>query len=288
MSRKHDTLTPRQRQSQHIMREKAAKKRRDAWKRKLQFVGGAVLGVLVVGCGGISWYTGAFTRTADAVAQRFYDVTAGAGLSVRSLHVEGRNRTPMNEIITAINVKKGAPILQYSLEEMREQLKTIPTVRDAAVERALPNNVYVRIVEREPAAIWQYQGMVSLVDDQGVVMRTADMTPYMNLPLIVGDGAARHVAELMEILRSVPQVAQQFASAIRVGDRRWNIRLKDNIEVRLPEEGAADALAKLVRMSDEEQLLKRDITVIDLRLPDRMFIKRAPQPVAPASGAKEI
>lgn len=289
MARKQDTISPRQRQSQKIMREKIAKKRREDLRRKCQFISGVLLGVLVVGGGGFSWYSGAFSRTLTTAENTFFAATAQAGFAVHSLHIEGRARTSMADIQKALGIEKNDPILQLSLSDMRARLKAIHSIREAAVDRALPDALYVRIVEREPIALWQHQGVLSLVDDQGVVMQGIDIEPYRTLPLIVGEGAPEHVEELMRILATSPDLTKKFSSAIRVGDRRWNIRLQDNIELKLPEESAAEALAKLTQMDHDEQLLGRDIKVIDLRVPDRIFIKLSPELVKPSVvGAKEI
>ncbi|MDX2072900.1 MAG: cell division protein FtsQ/DivIB [Alphaproteobacteria bacterium] len=288
MARKQNTVSPRQRQSQQIMREKAAKKRREGIRRKCHFIGGALLGVLVVGGGGLSWYSGAFSRTMTAVENKLFAATAQAGFAVHSLHVEGRSRTPMADIQQALGVHKNDPILQLSLEDMRERLQSVHSIREAAVDRTLPDALYIRIVEREPVALWQNQGELSLVDDKGVVMQGIDIEPYRKLPLIVGDGAPSHIGELMQIMAASPELASRFASAIRVGDRRWNIRLQNDIEVKLPEEGAAGALARLMEMDKAEQILARDIKVIDLRVPDRVFIKLSPELTKPAViGTKE-
>lgn len=288
MSRKTETLTPRQRQSQQIMREKVAKKRREEWRRRAQFIGGAVLGVLVALISGYSWYSGSFTCTMEATQGKLYQASAKAGFAVHSLHIEGRNRTPMADIVEALGVKKNDPILALSLVDMRARLKEVHSISEAAVDRALPDALYVRIIEREPVALWQHQGALSLVDDQGVVMQGIDIEPYRKLPLIVGDGAPERVAELMKILASSPGIEKQFSSAIRIGDRRWNIRLQHDVEVKLPEEGAADALLRLVALDKKDQLLERDIKMIDLRVPDRVFIKLAPDVISPAAmGAKE-
>jgi cell division protein FtsQ len=289
MTRKTETLTTRQRQSQQIMRDKAAKKRRDGLKRKCQFIFGAILGVVVVGGGGTFWYSGAMERTFNTMAAGVFNTTAKAGFTVQSLHIEGRNRTPMAVVVEALGVRKNAPILQLSLAEMRDKLKAVHSIRDAAVERTLPGSLYVRIVEREPAALWQFKGKIALVDDEGVVMQGIDIAPYVKLPLIVGDGAPTHVQELMQILKQSPDIAKEFASAIWVGDRRWNIRLKGDIELKLPEQGAGEALVRLARVNQEQQLLERSVSVIDLRLADRLFIKVAPsEPAVSDVGAKEI
>ena len=283
-----EQLTTRQRQSQQIMRDKAAQKRRDEMRRKLQFISGIVLGVLVVGGGSIFYYSGRLTKTTQAVSNSVFQATKQAGFAVRSLHVEGRNRTAMSDILAALEVKKGDPILQFSLSEMQARLQAIHSIREAAVERVLPDALYVRVVEREPVAVWQHQGELSLVDDTGIIMEGIDVAPYRDLPLIVGDGAPKHVPELMHILSASPEFAHEFVSAIRVGDRRWNIRLKGEVEVKLPEQQAAEAWKKLATVNEEQELLKRDVRVIDLRIPDRMFIKLTPDALqAPTSNAKD-
>lgn len=287
MARKTATTT-RQRQSQQIMRDKQARKRREEIRRKIQFAMGVALGILFVGGGGYFWYSGSLERTVDQTVNGFYVSTARAGFAVHSLHIEGRGRTPMSEIQQALGIKKNDPILALSLEGMRERLKEIHSIREAAIDRALPNALYVRIVEREPVALWQHQGSISLIDELGTVMTGIDITPYHNLPLIVGDGAPEHVMELMNILASAPGLEKEFSSAIRVADRRWNIRLNNDVEVKLPEADAPAALARLVKINQEEELLKRDIKVIDLRVPDRVFIKLSPELIAPNhTGAKE-
>lgn len=288
MPRNTEHVSSRRRQSQRIMREKEAKKRRDQWRRKLRFASGTVLGILAVGGIFYGWYSGGLLHSINNTVDAAYQATARSGLAVTSLHIEGRKRTSMHEVMQAINIKKNDPIMQLSLSEIRDRLKEVPTIREAAVERALPGDLYIRIIEREPVAIWQHQGELSLVDDNGVIMDGMDMTPYRHLPLIVGDGAPQHVRELMDIFARSPEMMQEFASAIRVGDRRWNIRLQSDIEIKLPEVGAGDALGRLATLDKNEQLLQRTIKVIDLRVPDRVFIKLSPEIFTPSAvGAKE-
>jgi cell division protein FtsQ len=282
-----EALTPRQKQSRKIMREKESKKRREEFRRRMQFACGMLLGVIVVGGSGAFYYSGMLAKTTKAVTDGFYGVTIRAGLAVRSLHIEGRNRTSMKEILDALEVKKGAAILRFSLDDMRDRLQKIPSVKEAAVERALPDGLYVRIIEREPVALWQNQGKLSLVDDNGVVMNDLDLSTHKDLPLIVGEGAPAHVMELMNILASEPELAKDFASAIRVGDRRWNIRLKNELEIKLPEEAPETAWRKLAKLQEDEKILERDVKVIDLRVPDRTFMKLSPTLMAPSANAKE-
>jgi cell division protein FtsQ len=63
------------------------------------------------------------------------------------------------------------------------------------------------------------------------------------------------------------------AAAVFVAERRWNLRLNSGIDVRLPEDDADVALLRLVSLDREKSLLSRDVTVIDLRLPDRVAVR---------------
>ncbi len=291
MARKSDGLTPRQRQSQQIMRDKSAKKKRKALVRKCSLIGGSVLSVLLLAGGVWCWKSGAAVKAVETVQAGAYNITVKAGFSLQSLYLEGRNRTSMEEIDKALDVKIGDPILRVSLEEVRARLEKVESVKFAAVERALPSSVYVRIVEREPVALWQNQGKLALVDDNGIVMNDIDIGPYKQLPLIIGEAAPKRVRELMNIMAAEPELAKRFSSATRVSDRRWNIRLSsdggDNVEVRLPEANPVAAWKKLAEIEQKQRILDREVKVIDLRLDGKVFIKLSPDVFTGKSTARE-
>lgn len=275
--KKQDDLTPRQRQSRKIMHEKAVRKKRKALVRRMQIIGLAVLAFTFIGGGLWLWLSGTASRAVTQAVDGVYAFTVHAGFSVENLYLEGRNRTSMEEINAALGIAHGSPILRVDLGEAKERLESIKSVQHAAVERALPHTLYIRIVEREPVALWQYQGKMALVDENGIVMTGIDSAPYQHLPLIVGYDAPAHIGELMGILASEPDLAQRFTAAVRMGDRRWNIRLSRDIEVKLPENEPLLAWKKLAELQERGQLLDRDIKVIDLRLDGRLFITVTPQ-----------
>lgn len=288
MPRKNDGLTPRQRQSQQIMRDKTAKRKRRAFMRKCGFIGGGAFAVLLLGGGGWAYQSGAAEKAVDAVQTSAYGLTVRAGFSLQSLYLEGRNRTSMQDIENAIGMKIGDPILRMSLSEVRERLEKVESIKFAAVERALPSTVHIRIVEREPVALWQNQGKLALVDDNGVVMNDIDIAPYKRLPLIIGEAAPRRVRELMAIMAAEPELAKRFSSATRVSDRRWNIRLSgdhgETVEIRLPEAHPVTAWRRLAEIEQKQRILDRQVKVIDLRLDGKVFIKLSPDVFTGKSG----
>lgn len=283
--KKDEKLSKRQQQSKQIMREKELQIKRQQLRQKLSIGGGVLLVLAVCGVSIWSWKTSAFGRISKAASDKMYGMTVKTGYAVENMYVEGRNRTPMDEINQALDIEKGQPILSLKLDEIRARLEKIESIKYAAIERALPNTLYVRVVEREPVARWQYQGKTVLVDDNGVVMGGIDIVPYKSLPLIVGEDAPKHVNSLIELLASQPDLTKRFSAGVWIGERRWNIKMRpssnisalddqaEDIEVRLPEKDPVGAWKQLAELQKKQQVLDRDIKVIDLRIDGRLFIK---------------
>ena len=93
------------------------------------------------------------------------------------------------------------------------------------------------------------------------------------LPLIVGRGADAQAKDFLTLLERFPDIRQQVRASILVGKRRWNLRLKNGLDVRLPEEGVASALEHLIALDRADKLLSRDIVSVDLRLADRVTVR---------------
>src|SRR5438132_5672752 len=125
---------------------------------------------------------------------RMLDGTARLGLVVTDVKVEGRETTDRDTILAALGAGPGTPILAMNPRRAKEQLETLPWVRSAVVERRLPDTLYVRLVDRRPLAIWQHGGKLELIDHEGGVIPVTRLDRFAKLPLVVGEGAARHAA----------------------------------------------------------------------------------------------
>jgi cell division protein FtsQ len=93
------------------------------------------------------------------------------------------------------------------------------------------------------------------------------------LPLVVGEGAERQAKDFLDILVRYPEIAKQVRAAILVAQRRWDLVLKNGVDIELPETNAAAALARVTALDKDKKLLSRDITIVDLRLPDRVTVR---------------
>jgi cell division protein FtsQ len=208
---------------------------------------------------------------------RMIDGTARLGLVVTDIRVEGRETTDREVLLAALGAGPGTPILAMSPRRAKEQLESLPWVRSAVVERRLPDTLYVRLVERKPLALWQHGGKLELIDHEGATIPVTRLDRFAKLPMVVGARAATHAAELLDMLATEPDLASRVSAAIRVGDRRWNLRIDNTIDVLLPADAAAAAWAQLARLERSSAILKRDVQVVDVRLPDRLVLRVNPE-----------
>jgi cell division protein FtsQ len=244
-----------------------------SWKRSAALAGFFALGFVVVFGSGFL-----FLRNGPSLGDRLLALTATAGLAVADIEVEGRSMTDRTALLHALGAGRGTPILSVNPAEAKARIEALPWVRSAAVARLLPDRLFIRLTERHPLAFWQKNGKLQLIDHDGVVVTDQHLERFPGLIVVVGDDAPKHAAELLDMLVSEPKLAERVVAAVRVGNRRWNLRFDNGIDAQLPEENAAAAWAQLAEIERTSGILGREVEAIDLRLPDRLVIRTVPEP----------
>ncbi len=240
----------------------------------------AAVGLLVgLAGGGVwwAWQSGAVLRAYEAAKWQTIALTAKAGFRVGEILVVGRKETDREELLKAVRLARGAPILAFDIDAARQRVEALPWIRTASVERMLPDTLLLRVEERQPMALWQHKGKFALIDVNGEVILRRDLKRFADLVVVVGEGAREHAAELLKILRSEPDLSILVSAAVWVSDRRWNLRMKGGIDVRLPEQNPAAAWTRLAEYEKAHQVLGRDVQLLDLRIPDRLIVRKTPQ-----------
>ena len=249
-------------------------------RRLLRPIASLLFVVLLVGAGTVAVRTVQPGSTIASLQERF---GAATNLVVTNVVIEGRSLTPEPMLRNALGVSRGDKLLGFSLEAARARVEKLTWVQHATVERRLPGTVVVQLTERRPFAVWQSGGKFVLVDRAGQVVAeqdpVKDAAAFTILPLVVGPGAPETAATLLDQLSAIPALKARVAAAVRVGERRWNLRLNNGADVLLPEGGEAGAMAKLMELQASQSLLDRPLQTIDMRLPDRLVVR--PQPALP-------
>ncbi len=220
--------------------------------------------------------SGGVARLGEWTNSKTLNISAGMGFTVRNIMVEGRKNADVDAIRAIVNVEKGDPLFAFNPDEAKEMLEKISWVRVAQVERRLPDTIYVHIQERQPLALWQRDGKLCVIDDEGVILTDHNPENFRELPLLVGEGAPENAAGLLAMLEAEPEIARRMDAAVFVSGRRWDLKLRNGVLVKLPENEIGFALSRLMKAQREEDLMDKELTAIDLREGDRITVRTKP------------
>ena len=238
-----------------------------------------VLAAVVATGGWWSWQSGTVSRLITSMEGVLPQVGDLPGMTVRQVEVSGIYHLTSDDVIHAAAIAGGAKIADVDLVQVRAAVEDLGWVKTARVARLLPDTIRIEVVERTPFALWQYQGVLRLIDAEGHEMNQDRLGRFATLPLVVGQGAPAHASAILDILGQEEALAARTDSVVRVGDRRWDVRLDNGVMVRLPEKGAGAAWRRLADLERNQGILGRDITALDMRLPDRLIVKLTPEAV---------
>lgn len=242
--------------------------------------------VIVAGIILVLWSGGYVGMMAERIDRSVSAGFVAAGLDIRQVTLMGRTETDLADVEDAVGPVIGASMAHIDLDAARARVENLGWVRAAAVTRLWPNTVHVSIRERDPAAVWQLSGKLHLIDDSGAIIRQVGAYEYSALPLIVGAGAPEAVADILQALQKKPELRSMTAALVRVGERRWNMRLHNKMDIKLPENGVADALEALSIMQASQGTLDQKIEYIDLRDPERVIVR--PRKTIEQSGERAV
>jgi cell division protein FtsQ len=230
----------------------------------LLLLGSAGFGI--VRGGHLEEFTAALSDSRNAIAN-------SAGFRIITVAINGRRQLSQDEVLAIGGVNGRSSLLFLDAAAVRDKLKANPWISDATVQKLYPGQLRIDIVERTAFALWQQDGRLSVIADDGAVLEPYVSRRFLTLPLVVGKGAETRARDFLALLARYPQVASVTKAAIFVGERRWNLRLKDGLDIRLPENEVGNALAALSTLDKEDRLFSRDIVAVDMRLPDRLTVQ---------------
>jgi cell division protein FtsQ len=230
----------------------------------LMLLGSAGFGI--VKGGHVDELTQALSDTRNALAN-------SAGFRITTVAINGRKQLSQDEVLAVGGVNGRSSLLFLDAATVRDKLKANPWIADATILKLYPGQLQINITERSAFALWQQDGRLSVIADDGAVLEPYVSRRFVTLPLVVGKGADTRAKDFLALLDRYPQVRAVTKAAIFIGERRWNLRLKDGLDVRLPENDVGKALAALSKLDKEEKLFSRDIVAVDMRLPDRLTVQ---------------
>jgi cell division protein FtsQ len=221
---------------------------------------------------------------ADAVGVQFAEIrdaaANAAGFEIASIALTGEKHLSREDILNVAGISGRASLLFLDAEAARARLKANPWIADATILKLFPDRLHIAVTERRAFALWQKDGRVRVIARDGVMVEPFVAPHVAHLPLVVGNGANTRAAAFLGVMNRYPALRDQVHAYVLVADRRWNLRLKNGIDVRLPEAEPVDAIEALMALDRDKKLLTRDIAMIDLRIRDRVTVRLSDEAAA--------
>jgi cell division protein FtsQ len=243
---------------------------------------GTIAALAFLGLMGVAgWQSGGHQEATRRIHGGFGDIAARTfGFPIRNVEVNGLRELGEEEILAASGMTPSGSLLFLDVNTVRANVKTLPLVADVTVRKLYPDRVLIKIVEREPFALWQQEGAISVVSVDGTVIDTLRDKRYLKLPHVVGPGARLRVKEYAQIIDSVPEMRGLIRAGVLVSERRWNLKLNNGVDVKLPEEEPVEALRQLAKLEAESKVLSKDIISVDMRVPGRVAFRLSEEAAA--------
>ena len=200
-------------------------------------------------------------------------VARAFGLSLDQVTMSGISQISEREVLAAAGLDSKLALAFIDVNDVRERLERVPLIKSASVRKLYPNELVIALTERAPHALWQFNGELFIIAADGTVIDLMEDERFAGLPLVVGERANLRNKDYLALLDAAGPLRGRIRAGTLVSGRRWTLKMDNGMDVRLPELGAADALARLVKLEREQKILEKDVLAVDLRMPDRVVVR---------------
>lgn len=236
---------------------------------------GVVASILLIAMSaGYGVYKGDHTAAIFDFFKDTRDAAANAvGFRIATVSIGGSKQLSDEEVLAAAGITARTSLMFLDVDAARRRLESTPWIAQATVRKLYPGQLQITIEERQAFALWQKAGKLSAIAADGTVLGPVGERRVTALPLVVGPGAAGKARDFLAIIDRYPIIRDQLRASVLVAERRWNLKLKNGLDIRLPEAEIERALDVLVALDRDKKLLSRDLMAIDLRLPERLTVR---------------
>jgi len=210
----------------------------------------------------------------QAVADARASIEERPEFMVKLLAVDGAEGALAAEIRALMPFEFPQSSFDLDVPAFRKEVTALSGVKSANVRIRPGGILQVDVTPRVPVAVWRHADGLALVDEGGAYVAdvvTRAMRP--DLPLIAGQGAARHVPEALDLMRVAQALGERVRGVVRMGNRRWDVVLDRDQRILLPEENALAALERVIALERAQEVLTRDVARVDMRLTDRPTVR---------------
>ena len=124
-------------------------------------VGSMLAITLLVGVAAVGFVRGGHYQAFVEAEGGVCDFLARAfGFGVKSITMSGQSRLTPAEVLAIAGVSPKISTPFFDVDLAREKLEQTPLIKQASVRKLYPSQIFIELVERTPAALWQKNGEI--------------------------------------------------------------------------------------------------------------------------------
>ena len=215
-----------------------------------------------------SWYSkpenrAQFAATVERTKQSFQQRPQ---FMVQSMNLSGGDLGTVAMVAALLPSEFPISSFDLDLEKIRADIEALDPIKSASVRVGQAGTLEVDLNPRVPVALWRDGATLRLIDADGVnsgeIIARADR---LDLPLIAGDGAEENIKAALQLFAAAGPLIERVRGLVRMGERRWDMVLDRDQRILLPSEDAVAALDRVIALNDAQDMLNRDVAVVDMR-----------------------
>ena len=219
-------------------------------------------------------FTDLFSDVKNDLEYAFHRFCIENGFALTNITIHGHDNAPLSDISEIMEEYRDRSIFAVDIVDIHKQLITHEWIIDSIVARRLPSTIDIVIIEKIPVAVWQYKHKLHLIDREGDIISSKDIEEFSELLHVVGQDANIYAQSLIKATQVYPILASKLKSAVRYGQRRWNLNFDQQITVKMPEEQFDTAYSYLNSLNKKNRLFDHGYKVLDLRNAEKYYFEK--------------
>lgn len=185
---------------------------------------------------------------------------------VQTMNISGADFAIVAQVAPLLPSEFPVSSFDLDLEAIRAQIEALDPIQSASVRVGQAGALEVALTPRVPVALWRDDAVLRLIDADGVQSGVVGFrADRLDLPLIAGDGAEEHIDEALALFAAAGPLLDRVRGLVRMGERRWDMVLDRDQRILLPSDAAVAALDRVIALNDAQDMLNRDVAVVDMR-----------------------
>jgi len=124
--------------------------------------------------------------------------------TIRDMQITGVNRMSKEDVLAQAELRPGMNLLAVNMENVESMLTKSPWIESAQVTRVLPDTLKIRVEERAPSYLVQYEDSLCYADSEGRIIDKVKADQFVSLPQVeVESGMERHLPVLEDLRKAI-------------------------------------------------------------------------------------